>query len=102
MVGEAFQPSFGMLGIGGVIAFVIGSIILMDTDVPGFGIDISVIVTFAVVSALMFMFIVGMAIKARRRPVVSGLEELVGGKATVINDFDHRVRSPFTAKPGRH
>ena len=45
MVGEAFQPSFGMLGIGGTVAFVIGSIILMDTEVPGFGIDISIIVT---------------------------------------------------------
>jgi membrane-bound serine protease (ClpP class) len=87
MVGEAFQPSFGMLGIGGVIAFVIGSIILMDTELPGFGIDISVIITFTVSSVLMFVFIVGMAVKARRRPVVSGLEELIGGQATVIDDF---------------
>lgn len=90
MVGEAFEPSFGMLGIGGVIAFVIGSIILMDTEVPGFGIDISVIVTFALISALIFIIVVGMAIKARRRPVVSGLEELMGGEAVVIDDFDHK------------
>jgi membrane-bound serine protease (ClpP class) len=88
MVGEAFEPSFGMLGIGGVIAFIIGSIILMDTNVPGFGIDISVIITFALISALIFIIIVGMAIKARRRPVVSGLEELIGGQATVMNDFE--------------
>jgi membrane-bound serine protease (ClpP class) len=89
MIGEAFEPSFGMLGIGGVIAFVIGSIILMDTEVPGFGIDLSVIITFTVTSLLMFIIIIGMAIKARRRPVVSGLEELIGGEATVISDFDH-------------
>ena len=88
MVGEAFEPSFGILGIGGVIAFVIGSIILMDTDAPGFGIDISLIITFAVISALIFIFVVGMAFKARRRKVVSGLEQLIGGEATVINDFD--------------
>ena len=92
MIGEAFQPSFGVLGIGGVIAFVFGSIILMDTDAPGLGIDISVIITFAVTSALMFIFVVGMAIKARRRPVVSGLEELVGGEALVMNDFDQKGR----------
>jgi membrane-bound serine protease (ClpP class) len=90
MVGEAFEPSFGMLGIGGVIAFVIGSIILMDTEVPGFGIDISVIVTFALLSALIFIVVVGMAIKARRRPVVSGPEELLGGEAVVIDDFDQK------------
>lgn len=92
MVGEAFEPSFGILGIGGVVAFVIGSIILMDTDVPGFGIDISVIITFAVTSVLIFVFVVGMAFKARHQKVVSGLEQLIGGEATVINDFDHSGR----------
>ncbi len=92
MVGEAFEPSFGVLGIGGVTAFVIGSIILMDTEVPGFGIDISVIITFAVLSALIFIFVVGMAFKSRRRPVVSGSEEMVGAVAVVIDDFDRKGR----------
>ena len=88
MVAEAFAPSFGMLGIGGAIAFVIGSIILMDTDAPGFGIDLSVIATFSVTSFIIFVFVVGMAIKSRRRPVVSGMEELVGAEAIVLEDFD--------------
>ena len=92
MVGEAFEPSFGMLGIGGVIAFVFGSIILMDTDAPGFGIDISLIATFAVTSVLMFVFVVGMAMKARRRPVVSGMEELLGSEALVVEDFEQKGR----------
>jgi len=87
MIAEAFAPSFGVLGIGGVVAFVIGSIILMDTQVPGFGIDISIIITFAVLSVLVFVFVIGMAIRARRHPVVSGLDELVGGTATVLADF---------------
>ena len=90
MVGEAFEPSFGILGIGGVVAFVFGSIILIDTGVPGFGIDISIIVTFAAISALVFIFVIGMAIKARRKKVVSGLEELLGGEATVINGFEQQ------------
>lgn len=90
MIGEAFEPSFGMLGIGGVVAFVIGSIILMDTDVPGFGIDISVIVTFALTSVFLLVFVVGMAIKARKRPVVSGIEELLGSEALVIDDFEQQ------------
>lgn len=92
MVGEAFEPSFGVLGIGGVVAFVIGSIILMDTDVPGFGIDISVIVTFAIISVVMFVFVIGMAMKARRRPVVSGMEELLGSEALVIEAFEQKGR----------
>lgn len=92
MVGEAFQPSFGVLGIGGLTAFVIGSIILMDTNVPGFGIDIAVIITFAFISALVFILVIGMAIKARRRPVVSGLEQLLGAEAIVLADFDGQGR----------
>lgn len=92
MVGEAFEPSFGILGIGGVIAFVFGSIILMDTEAPGFGIDISVIVTFAITSVILFIFVIGMAMKARRRPVVSGLEELLGSEAVVVDDFEQTGR----------
>lgn len=88
MVGEAFQPSFGVLGIGGAVAFVIGSIILIDTEAPGFGINLSIIITFALISILVFVFVIGMAIRARRRPVVSGQEELIGAHGVVINDFD--------------
>lgn len=64
MVGEAFEPSFGILGIGGAVAFLFGSIILIETDVPGFGIDLSIIITFTATSVLVFIFVIGMAIKA--------------------------------------
>jgi membrane-bound serine protease (ClpP class) len=90
MVGEAYQPSFGMLGIGGAAAFVFGSIILIDSGAPGFGIDLSVILTFALTSVLLFVFVIGLAIKSRRRPVVSGLEQMIGGEGVVIADFDGR------------
>lgn len=88
MIGEAFQPSFGMLGIGGAIAFVVGSIILIDSDAPGFGIDLSVIAVFALTSVLLFVFAIGMLFKARRQPVVSGLEQMLGDEGVVIADFD--------------
>lgn len=87
MVAEAFQPSFGILGIGGTVAFVIGSVILLDTEAPGFGIDLSVIITFTLLSMLMFIVIVGLAIRARRRPVVSGHEQLLGAEAVALQDF---------------
>lgn len=89
MVGEAFAPSFGALGIGGVVAFVIGSVILIDTDVPGFGIDIALIGAFALFSALLFVFVIGMLVKARRQPVVSGSEEMVGAEGTVVDINEH-------------
>lgn len=89
MIGEAYQPSFGILGMGGVVAFVIGSVIMMDTEAPGFGIDLSVILTFAISSAVVFILLVGMAIKSRRRPVVSGSEQLLGATGIAMDDFDN-------------
>jgi membrane-bound serine protease (ClpP class) len=88
MVAEAFVPSFGALGIGGVIAFVIGSVILIDTDVPGYGIPWALVIPLALASALFMFFVVGMAIKARGRPVVSGREELAGAQGEVLEDFE--------------
>ncbi|WP_455209603.1 NfeD family protein [Kaarinaea lacus] len=88
MIAEAFVPSFGALGIGGVIAFVIGSVILMDTEVPGFGVSLPLIGSFALVSSALFTLVLVMALKARRRPVVSGQEELIGAVAEVLKSFD--------------
>lgn len=83
MIAEAFLPSFGVIGFGGVVAFVVGAVILMDTDVPGFGIPLTLIIGMALISALLLMTLVGMALKARRRAVVSGDAGLVGSLATV-------------------
>ncbi len=88
MLGEVFVPSFGALGIGGVIAFVIGSVMLLDTGVPGYGVSIPLIATFALLSAAFFMVVLGMAIKARQRPVVSGAEQLVHSVGEAIDDFE--------------
>ncbi len=87
MVSEAFLPGFGVLGTGGVIAFVAGALFLFDTDVPGFGIPLALIVTVAVASALFLGLVGGMAWKARMRKVVSGAEEVVGSAAEVLDDM---------------
>lgn len=88
MAGEVFMPSFGILGIGGIAAFVIGSVMLVNTDVPGYGLSWEVIVPVALFSALFIFFVAGMALKARSRPVVSGSEELIGAIGEVQEDFD--------------
>ena len=89
MIAEAMAPSFGVLGIGGVISLVIGSIILIDTDVPGFTVSRPLIGAMALVSALGLMGIVGIALKARLRPVVSGREQLIGAMGTALTSFSH-------------
>jgi membrane-bound serine protease (ClpP class) len=87
MVAEAFVPAFGSLGIGGLIAFVIGSIILFDTDAPGFTIPYALIGGIAVASAGFLIFVVGMLARGRVRPVVSGREEMVGAGGVALEDF---------------
>jgi membrane-bound serine protease (ClpP class) len=87
MISEIFVPSFGALGIGGIIAFVAGSIILMDTDVPGFGIPRGLIASIGFLGGGMVMAIVWLAVRARRRPIVSGIEEMVGSVGEAVADF---------------
>jgi membrane-bound serine protease (ClpP class) len=87
MIAEGFVPSFGALGVGGLVSFVVGSLILLDTDAPGYGLSIPLILTFAAASALLLIFVVGMLIRARRRPVVSGAEELLDAEGLAISGF---------------
>ena len=90
MVAEAFLPAFGSLGIGGLIAFVLGSIILIDTDrVPsGFDIPYPLIGGVAVASAAFVFLVVGMAVRQRRRPVLTGREHMIGAVAEALEDFE--------------
>jgi membrane-bound serine protease (ClpP class) len=87
MVAELFYPAFGSLGIGGMIAFAIGSVILIDTDIPEFQIPYALIAGVTAASAGFVFFVVGMLLRGRKRPVVSGREELVGAAAEALEDL---------------
>jgi membrane-bound serine protease (ClpP class) len=90
MISEIFVPSFGVLGIGGIVAFVVGSIILMDTGVPGFGVPAALIGSVAAVGGTAIMGIVWFAVRARRQPIVSGREDMLGAIAHATADFQGR------------
>jgi len=111
MVGEAFFPAYGSLGIGGLVAFVIGSVILIDADMPEFEIPYTLIGGLAAASAGFFIFVVGMLARGRRSPVVSGREELIGLAGELLEDCERegwarvhgetwRVRSRAPLKRG--
>jgi membrane-bound serine protease (ClpP class) len=86
IVAEAFLPAYGSLGAGGVIAFAVGAIMLIDTDVPGFGIPLGLIATLAVVTGAFVFLVAWLALRARRRPVVTGSEELIGSVGEMLDD----------------
>ena len=87
MVLEAFVPSFGALGIGGAIAFVVGSLILYRDEAGQIGVAIPLIATFVALSMALFLGVLGYALKTRRRPVVSGREEMLGATGVAEQDF---------------
>lgn len=87
IIGETLVPSFGVLGLGGIIAFVFGSVILMDTDVPGFGLPVEIVVTTAAIAGVLLLGTVWFTIRSRNRLIVSGAEELVGMQGEVLEDF---------------
>jgi membrane-bound serine protease (ClpP class) len=81
-----FLPTFGALGIGGIVAFAIGALMLIDTDVPGFGIPIGVVIGLAIVTALFVFTVSSFALRARRRPVVSGGEAMLGSIGVMLDE----------------
>ncbi len=87
MTAELMLPSFGTLGIGGLIALLVGSLMLFETDVPGFGVPGQLILGIGVGSSLLFLGSIWLALRARRRPVVTGIDELLGQTAQVLADF---------------
>src|SRR5258705_7200416 len=112
MAGELFFPAYGSLGVGGLIAFVLGSVILIDTGTPGYGVPFSLALGVAAASAAFIFFAVGMMLKARKRPVVSGREELIGSVGELLEDCQReawarvhgetwRVRSDTALKSGQ-
>jgi len=85
LIGEAFLPTFGSLGFGGVVAFVIGALMLIDTDVPGYGIPLPLIAAVVVFSVVFVFGVSRLALRARRRPVVTGSEGLIGSLGVVLD-----------------
>jgi membrane-bound serine protease (ClpP class) len=86
MVAEAFLPSFGAIGLGGVIAFVIGALMLIDTDLPDYGIPIYLVGSVGVIAALLVGATASVALRSRHRRAVSGVETLIGSYGEMLGN----------------
>ena len=110
MIAEAFAPSFGALGIGGIVSFVVGSIILMDEE--SMRISLLLIGGTALASAGFILWVMGRLYSVSRKKVITGTEELIGSIGEAMADFTDegriwvrgeswRARSPKPVKKGR-
>lgn len=84
---ETFVPAYGTLSLGGIAAFVFGSLILMGTDVPGFGLPRGLIAGLAGSAGLLVAGTLWLAARSRRKPVVTGGEALLGAVGEALADF---------------
>ncbi|MGB7755940.1 MAG: nodulation protein NfeD [Salinisphaera sp.] len=91
-VAEAFVPSFGALGLGGIVSIVFGSIMLMDSDVPGYSVSMGLIIGIAIAAALILALMVWMFARSRRAHVETGYEGLIGRECVAADNFEHEGR----------
>ncbi len=87
IIAEAFVPSFGALGIGGIAAFIFGAIMMFDSGIPGYGISITFVVSFAVIAGLLLLWMISYLLKLRRRGAVTGKESILGSTGTAMESF---------------
>jgi membrane-bound serine protease (ClpP class) len=92
IIAEFFFPTYGSLGLGGLIAFIIGSLILFDSDVPGMSVARPLIAALAAVGGLLILAIVYLATRSLQQPVATGQEGMIGAAAEVVADFNGRGR----------
>ncbi|QIK38337.1 nodulation protein NfeD [Caldichromatium japonicum] len=85
MIAEVLSPSLGGLGMGGVAAFIIGSLILIDSEVMS--VPLALILGAALTSTGLILIVVRLALKAQVQPVVSGSEQLIGAVGTALTDL---------------
>src|SRR5947208_3361620 len=90
IISEFFFPTYGSLGVGGLIAFVVGSLILFDTDIPGMNVGRPLIGAFATMGGLVIAGIVYLASRSMRRPVATGTQAMIGESAEVVAGFTGR------------
>ncbi|MGH8327851.1 MAG: NfeD family protein, partial [Steroidobacteraceae bacterium] len=92
IIGEFFHPAYGSLGVGGLVAFVIGSVILFDTHATELRLAMPIIAGVAIAGALILAGLVYVVTRALHRPVVTGREAMIGATAEAFEDFAERGR----------
>lgn len=85
---DVFAPTHGVLTVGGIVSFLIGSLMLFDRNDPAFHLSLAYIIPATIVTALFFVFIVGKGLAAQRLPVRAGRETMIGQKVEAVTDID--------------
>ncbi len=91
MIFEAMLPSFGILGIGGIAAFIIGSIMLFDMNDPHYQLSWATVIAMSVFSISFFILVLNMAFRSQKKAITTGKEGLIGKEGIVINVMNEQI-----------
>lgn len=84
MVAEVFIGSFGVIGAGGIVAFAIGSIIMFQSNAPGFALSLSLVIAATAVTAAFLVLVFVLLLRSRRHRVVTGSEAMIGAEGETV------------------
>ena len=87
---DVYAPTHGVLTVGGVIAFLIGSLMLFNRADPLFRLSLNYIIPATVITAAFFVFVIGKGLRAQLLPVKVGKETLIGKRVTALTPIDSR------------
>ena len=85
---DAFAPTHGVLTVGGIVAFLIGSLMLFDRDDPLFRLSLAYIIPATIMTTLFFAFVVGKGIGAQYLPIKVGKETMLGKTVAAFTPID--------------
>ncbi len=111
MLFEVYVSSFGIIGVFGILAFIIGSIMLFDVHDANYHLTWSLIFVMSTISILFFLVIFTLAVKSQKKAVVTGREGLIGSEGIVLNIHNDQITvrvlgeiwnaiSPHSISPG--
>jgi membrane-bound serine protease (ClpP class) len=94
MIAEVHLGAFGVIGVAGVVAFGVGSFMMFNSGVPGFELSLAVVITAMVITAALFLLVLALLLRSRKRPIVTGKEALLGaeGETLAWQQEEGRVR----------
>ncbi len=87
---DVYTPTHGVLTVGGIAAFLIGSLMLFNRADPLFRLSLGFIIPATLVTAAFFVFVIGKGLRAQLLPVKVGKETLIGRTVTALTPIDSR------------
>lgn len=90
MIAESFTPTFGALGLGGAVAFVWGSMLLVDPGHDQNQISWALIAAMTLFNMMVFLVGLNLVLRSRRRPKQHGASILMGASGKTLSSVDPR------------